>query len=240
MLEAGQHPAAFFVTLTYKESELPPDGGVSKRDLQRYLKRLRYAVTPRRVRFFACAEYGDLGGRPHYHLALYGALVPREIRAAWQLGIVDISLLGPESAGYICGYILKSGLKANAAAAGRNPEFRLMSRNPGIGAVFGDTHGKALREHLAIDEDVPREVKISGKAWPLDRYLRERLRDSARVCRDAVGHRRDMDRALMLRQLTDKDRADLARMKEKDRFKADRAAARAAAVQKSNKLRKKL
>lgn len=240
MLEAGQHPAAFFVTLTYKDSELPDGGNLSKRDVQLYLKRLRADVAPRRIRYFACGEYGDESGRAHYHLALFGALVPREIRQAWGKGLVDISLLGPESAGYICGYILKQGLKSDSRAEGREPEFRRMSRRPGIGGYAADEMGKRQREFSAVGEDVANVVRMGGKAWPLGRYMRERIRGAGAVAADGVQFRRDMERAMRLLTMTSKDVADLARLRQVDRAKGERAAIRAAASQREIARRKKL
>lgn len=240
MLEAGQHPAAFFVTLTYSSENLPEGGNLSKRDVQLYLKRLREDVAPRRVRFFACGEYGDETGRAHYHLALFGALVPREIRAAWGLGLVDISLLGPESAGYICGYILKQGLKSDSRAQGREPEFRLMSRRPGIGGYAADELGKQQREFSRVGEDVSTIIRMGGKSWPLGRYIRQRIRDRGAVASDGVQFRRDMERAMKLIQWTEKDRVALAKLREVDKAKGERAAIRAAASQREMARRKKI
>ena len=77
-LELLSHPFASFVTLTYS-----PDGlfrnskgycDLSKRDVQLYLKKLRKAVSPVKIRYFACGEYGSIGHRPHYHLIIYELL----------------------------------------------------------------------------------------------------------------------------------------------------------------------
>lgn len=238
VLECSQHPAAFFVTLTYKDSELPIGGNLSKRDVQLYLKRLREDVEPRRIRYFAVGEYGERFGRPHYHLALYGALVPREIRSAWLKGRVDISLLGMESAAYISGYILKAGMASEKAADGREPEFRLMSRRPGIGGLAGDALGRDLRRYLSLGDDVQPGIRLGDKAFPIGRYLRERMRAAAGVVPDVVRRRRDIERGLMLKVMTSKDVEDLKAMREKDKVKGERAASRAAAVQRYKQQRK--
>ena len=89
--ELGYHEGALFVTLTYDPAYVPiGDKGymtLRKRDLQLYIKRLRKALEPRRIRYYACGEYGDpskeirtrngyllrtIGERPHYHLIVYG------------------------------------------------------------------------------------------------------------------------------------------------------------------------
>lgn len=238
VLEASQHPAAFFVTLTYSQEHLPTGSNLSKRHVQLYLKRLREDVEPRRVRYFCSGEYGERLGRPHYHLALFGALVPREIREAWGLGIVDIRELGPESAGYICGYILKSGIVSRTKAGEREPEFRLMSRRPGIGGEAGDVLADQFLRALP-GEDMPAAFRMGGKLWPLGRYLRDRMRDG-RVDVDSLRRARGRDRALMMMAWTEKDRSELVKLRELSKHKAHRAAIRAAAVIRQNNLRKKL
>lgn len=75
--ESLSHPnSPYFVTLTYNDSNLPYNG-VSKEDLQLFMKRLRinlnrllsYNVS---IRFVACGEYGSKKLRPHYHLLIWG------------------------------------------------------------------------------------------------------------------------------------------------------------------------
>lgn len=62
----------YFVTLTYDELNLPKDG-VSKRDIQLFLKRLRkyYAsLESNPLKYFCVSEYGPTTHRAHYHLIL--------------------------------------------------------------------------------------------------------------------------------------------------------------------------
>lgn len=77
-----------FVTLTYKNEELPKNGSLDLSDLQKFLKSLRRSVeyelesnkndkllyyTERGsgIRYFACGEYGEKFKRPHYHLCIF-------------------------------------------------------------------------------------------------------------------------------------------------------------------------
>ena len=70
--EAQLHPtSAWFVTLTYDDGSLPDNGSLDPRDLQLFLKKLRRKHR-RKLRYYACGEYGDASDRPHYHLVLYG------------------------------------------------------------------------------------------------------------------------------------------------------------------------
>lgn len=67
---------------------------------------------------------------------------------------------------------------------GRHPEFARMSLRPGLGAHMMDEVASAILEndlHLTM-EDVPAGLRHGSQIWPLDRYLRERLRE--RIGRD--------------------------------------------------------
>lgn len=185
VLESYCHQASCFVTLTYSPDNYPPGGTLRKKDVQKFLKRLRY-YHPRPIRYFACGEYGDESERAHYHLALFG--IGQEysgvIDQAWGLGHTYVGDLTPKSAQYIAGYVVKKMTAADdERLKGRAPEFAVMSRRPGIGAEamrvvaaqLGDSVGASL---VARTGDVP--VHLQGarrKAVPLGRYLRRRLRD---------------------------------------------------------------
>lgn len=62
-----------FVTLTYDNEHLP-ETGLRKKDVQDYIKRIRdkYNLYNTDFSFFGCGEFGDLLGRGHYHLLLFG------------------------------------------------------------------------------------------------------------------------------------------------------------------------
>jgi len=177
--EAQFHDEKCFVTLTYSPESLPTDGSVDVAVLQRFLKRLRRALAPRRLRYFACGEYGGRTLRPHYHLLLYGyeflgdrrlyKVTPHgytytsvELDELWGLGQCVIGSLTSQSAGYVARYSLK---KVTGDRAERHyervdpvtgeitrvsPEFVVMSRRPGIGHEFFTTFSSDLREDFAM------------------------------------------------------------------------------------------
>lgn len=65
----------YFFTLTYNSKCLPKNG-VRKGACQRFMKRFRinverYCGFKCNIRYFICAEYGTLSGRPHYHGILW-------------------------------------------------------------------------------------------------------------------------------------------------------------------------
>lgn len=69
---------ASFVTLTYDSLHLPADNGLHSEDLTNFFKRLRkniindYQDKTRRIKYYACGEYGVERKRPHYHAIIFG------------------------------------------------------------------------------------------------------------------------------------------------------------------------
>lgn len=78
---------ACFVTLTYQDEKLPEGCSLRKLDLSNYFHYLRQdeRMKGRKIKYFACGEYGDKGGtvkagpyaglfihRPHYHAIIFG------------------------------------------------------------------------------------------------------------------------------------------------------------------------
>jgi hypothetical protein len=74
--EAQLHEKNCFLTLTYRNEDLPHDGSIKKRDLQLFFKRLRKRCGSDKVRYFACGEYGSKTFRPHYHAIIFGIDFP--------------------------------------------------------------------------------------------------------------------------------------------------------------------
>lgn len=94
ILENACHSSSIFVTLTYSNEFLPSPPSVSKRELQLFLKRLRKALGDKKIRYYACGEYGDTFLRPHYHLIIFGmGNTPEEVELidkAWNKGLIDV------------------------------------------------------------------------------------------------------------------------------------------------------
>lgn len=126
-LEAAHHIHTSIATLTYDEQALPPT--LQKRALQLWMKRLRQE-TKKRIRYFACGEYGERFGRPHYHAILFGIREDsRAIQGTWSrhdpactycsdnqkrfcvnkipLGNVYTDNVSPEAINYVTGYTAK-------------------------------------------------------------------------------------------------------------------------------------
>lgn len=141
-----------FITLTFAEDQLPADQSLHKSDFQKFLKRLRKAISPRKVRYFHCGEYGEQFSRPHHHACLFGYTFPdlqlwsvrRGVRLyrsemlehLWPYGYCTVGDVTWESAAYVARYVLKkiTGPRADEHYQGRVPEYTTCSRRPGIGA----------------------------------------------------------------------------------------------------------
>lgn len=175
MHEKKLHADNCFVTLTYKD--MPEDRSLSVRDLQLFMKRLRKAREPERVRFYACGEYGPENGRPHYHAILFGVRfsdlrfykrgvdgdlsISAELEALWGLGFCTVGEVTFKSCAYVARYICD---KITGEAAEKHygwiddngecrsvvPEFTVMSRRPGIGSGYYERFGSEVRVHDTV------------------------------------------------------------------------------------------
>ncbi len=162
--EASLYKENSFITLTYSEENLPKDLSLDVRELQLFMKKLRKKY-PQRIRFYACGEYGEKNGRPHYHLCLFNHqfndLVPyresnghmlytsAQLEKLWTHGYATIGEVTFQTAAYTARYIMK---KINGKEADNHylyinkdgeywhllPEFTTMSRKPGIGTQWLD------------------------------------------------------------------------------------------------------
>lgn len=169
--EADQFQANSFATLTYDDAHLPGDSGLHVRDLQLFFKRLRRDHVGR-IRYYACGEYGDLYGRPHYHAILLG--IPsksvEEVKGAWCMGHVKLGSVNKNSIQYVAGYVQKkySGDLARQVYGEREAPFQVCSK--GFGRKWAESNKEYLVRELG--------VTVQGKHMGLPRYYRKVLGDS--------------------------------------------------------------
>lgn len=190
-MESAKHAGSCFVTLTYNQENIPRGVTLVPKDPQKWLKRLRLAVEPARIRYFLVGEYGDLTSRPHYHAAIFGLSnldgggpdgISGIVRDTWGLGHTFVGELTKESAAYIGGYVTKKMTKHDDGRLhGRFPEFARMSLRPGIGAVAAPDIAAVLRSPYGLQEiseigDVPSSLLYGKCRMPLGRYMRRVLR----------------------------------------------------------------
>lgn len=189
VLESALHAESMWVTLTYSDEFIPSDGSLSIQHYQQFLKRLRKSIYPVKVRYYIVGEYGDTTGRPHYHAVLFGINSPTDVINAWSIrgspiGSVHFGDVSPQSIAYNCKHIVKAMHRStDIRLQGRLPEFSRMSLRPGIGHDAMKPISQWLTsdkgsQWLAGSGDVNQVIRIGPQIWPLNRYLRDILRDS--------------------------------------------------------------
>lgn len=170
-----------FLTLTYDDEHVPEDFSLKKRDLQLFIKRLRRRLNDRKIRYFACGEYGDESQRPHYHAIVFGLSLHEEDKQAvkdswtycdWSNSSIaknSFGLAEPDSMRYVAQYIDKKFTGPLAEEEydqkGREPVFRLLSL--GLGAQFCDDNSERIIEQ--------KRLTINGKDVSIPRYYLKRL-----------------------------------------------------------------
>lgn len=183
VLESYCHDENVFVTVTYDDDHLPPDGSVSPDDMRLFLNRLRDHCSRSlgsRFRFFGVGEYGEVSQRPHYHFIIFGMSVADlpVFQKAWNKGFVYLGDVTEHSIQYVAGYTLKKMNKPDLA--GRTPEFQRQSTRPGLGAlaipILADALGEYGRKEIEKAGDVPNRLRVGKKSLILGRYLRSKLR----------------------------------------------------------------
>lgn len=180
-LEAAEYENNCFLTLTYSPKCLPAKG-LSKRDLQRFIKALRNTYGEG-IRYFACGEYGEHSYRAHYHLIVfnffpddavkeyanpYGGFYysSKKLNELWKFGYVSIGDVSYNSCAYVARYCNKKiknfGREVGVVA---NPEFCLMSLRPGIGKAYFDKHFESLMATDVIYAQIGDKFKVSSNRY---------------------------------------------------------------------------
>ncbi len=186
MHESQMHDVSSFITLTYRPEDMPVDQCVNVCHFQDFMKRLRSRLSPLRIRFFHCGEYGEKFSRPHYHAIIFGFDFPDKVffkesngeklfvsaflEDVWEFGFCLVGDVSFESCAYVARYVTKkvNGEKAfdhywklnetTGELFEVTPEYATMSRRPGIGASWMEKYGA---EVYASDSVVMRGREMS-------------------------------------------------------------------------------
>lgn len=209
MLEAEGHLQNCFITLTYDDEHINKlyhlddcykvrsDNfySLDKRDFQLFMKNLRYQLDAKfgkKIRFFACGEYGSKTMRPHFHAIIFGhdfsddrILYKRNfngdylynsplLSSVWNYGYSVIAECNWETCAYVARYCLKkrdNDITAQLNALGLDPEFVTMSRRPGIARNYYDDNFRDIynTERIMLPKGkVIRPPKYFDKLYDID------------------------------------------------------------------------
>lgn len=179
-LEAEVSESAWFVTLTFSDENLPKDNSVHKEDLQRFMNTLRKkmerickennVVVPH-LSYFAVGEYGRRGGRPHYHIMLFGmpchSLIEMYNVASdvWKRGFVKVEPCSSQTCNYVAKYMTKIDPREHEVKP-----FRLMSLKSALGIRYFELHPDVVEYmnrpevHCIVTKDgrkhrIPRSIR---------------------------------------------------------------------------------
>lgn len=241
LIEALGHERVSFVTLTYAPANLPAGGSLNRADLRAFLMRLRInyrralARDPRTsnlppdllaeqsaLRFFTAGEYGDKGGRPHFHCVTYGAdkattingeFFARMVQRSWGLGDVHIGSTFTDAAANYCASYAAKGLtkKGLPVLEGRHPEFAAWPKKPGLGVVGLPVllarllGGLSPAEFVARHGALPSSALLGGKVRSFGRYLAPKFYEAAGF--DAVAFRALREGQLLRQSAEARDKA---------------------------------
>lgn len=185
ILEMPYHSMTSFITLTYDDDHLPRryvyddktkldarlyDSSLVKRDLQLFIKRLRFSLPDVKISYYACGEYGDQTHRPHYHIIIFGyqpddlklyKITKRQetlytsasLQRIWNKGYVIIGNVSWDSCRYVAGYVQKKLYGKDAEIYEQYnivPPFSLMSLKPTIGKRYYDDHKHEIMKYDEI------------------------------------------------------------------------------------------
>jgi len=223
MHEAQLHEHSVFATLTYNDDN-NSNPSLNYDHFQRFMKRLRKWQPDKRygmvdgkrkllnpIRFYMCGEYGDQGGRRHFHVILFGCffrdrrfyrdlpsghrLYTSDVLAnLWPMGFSSIGDVTFESAAYVARYVCKKVTGRNAEAHyervdgdtgeiySLEPEFSHMSLKPGIGAKWFAAY---RREVFGLSGDLDRVV-MDGQEFKPPRYYDNLLKSAVDFDSDMV------------------------------------------------------
>ena len=127
--EASMYDENSFITLTFDDDHIADNRSLRVSDFQKFMKRLRKAISPRKVRFFHCGEYGAKFSRPHHHACLFGydfsdkvlfserngskVYTSAMLSNLWPFGFSTVGSVTFESAAYVARYVMKKWAKDN-------------------------------------------------------------------------------------------------------------------------------
>lgn len=172
VLHASLYQNNCFITLTYNESSIGSNS-LDYTHIQKFKKRLRKSLSPKKIEIFNVHEYGK-GGRKHWHLVIFNhdfedkklfttsnglSIYTSEIlQKLWPFGHNTIGTVTEASAMYQSQYTQKDIINGNT-----NNAKKAKSNHSGIGRPYFLRHYKQFLQLGYIPFD--------GQKMPLPRYF---------------------------------------------------------------------
>ncbi|AXL14790.1 replication initiator protein [Microviridae sp.] len=146
--EASQHDNNSFITLTYEDDPC----SLEKSHFQKFMKRLRKSLAPKKIRYYMCGEYGkdgDLLGRAHFHAIIFNhqfddlepykmnhsgdtVYISPKLEKLWTHGYVSVGECNLSTAGYVARYCMKKINGEQAESHYQKPDLQTGELKPVI------------------------------------------------------------------------------------------------------------
>ena len=212
LMELRVSESAYFITLTYNPKHVPYVSGykgiqetLNKEHLTQFIKNTRQYIhrtenkDPRwlkkgimsrkwspKLRYYATAEYGGKGLRPHFHIILYN--LPNDyieydyikdenfsevLDSIWKKGQIYIGKVEQGSAHYMTKYHLLPITEKWDDSDQRVKPYAVMSRKPGIGKNWID--GQIINYYNNSKNSYA--TLKNGSKVPIGRYLKQKIQE---------------------------------------------------------------
>lgn len=207
MMESTYYEDSIFATFTYDPENLSYAIGADgigrptllPKDLQDFWKRLRkeLSLQGRRIKYYACGEYGDHTFRPHYHAIIFGlSFMDKDLLCnTWKHGLVDVEPVTLATCNYVAGYVQKKlyGAVADEVYLGREKPFSRMSKK--LSAQYVRDHYPTM-----LNEGF---IRFQGKKLTIPRYFWKQIEQEQLLPKEVA---RDIKKAIINRALETNER----------------------------------
>lgn len=189
-LQYPHNNIGIFLTLTYDDENLPKNGHLDYNHPKNFVKHLRDLISPHKISTLGCAEYGEKGGRPHYHLLIFGwepkdkqlkyesqsgskkysVFESKTIDRIWKKGLAEFGSIERESANYVARYTLKKCKNKNKNKnESEKPKEKTICRSlrPALGKLWYEKYSRSVR---SIDASILLDATGAAQQLPVPRY----------------------------------------------------------------------
>ena len=158
-LKKLDRPFHYFLTLTYNDDNLPEDGLCKKDHLKKFLNNLNTSYGLH-LRYYACADYGSINNRCHYHAILLSEkkITHKMVDNIWKKGFSCLKECNTNNIKYTLRYTVK-----------KKP---FDSKDPAYFRLISKGWGNNVSQFWHEGQE---KFTIDGRDYGITRYLREKL-----------------------------------------------------------------